>query len=285
MKNLRFLALTLVFLFSAVFILNSCKDNDTNLNLDIRNNQEISSNIKILDIETAMDDILLPIGTKVKTVSESQIDIELPQNYKFLLYSDKNGVSFSSYGRYSCTCSATNSCKTFYQKKEGYGCLQSSCSGSCTGTPSGGQEEKIAYGIINDKSDSLLGDNFTSSGNLTRKGYDIFFEYVVKNELNNLFELAFSTSEYKNGEELIAKKGEESTTEILLQYKGIYFSAVVPNYDNTKEHQIIDFQRTSSSSCIGSNGCKCEKNKKCFFGNCVYFCEGCTTCTLSVNEQ
>jgi hypothetical protein len=37
------------------------------------------------------------------------------------------------FGTYTCICSANNACQVFYADGLGFGCLQSSCSGSCTG--------------------------------------------------------------------------------------------------------------------------------------------------------
>lgn len=280
MKNLKVIIPSFLLLFSAILILNSCEDEQIESNI-----QEINLNTRILEVETSMDDILLPIGTKIETLSDSQIDIELPSNYQFLLFDDKNGASFSRFGSYSCTCSAKNSCKVFHNSNVGYGCLQNSCSGSCSGKPAGGGAIKIAYGIINNDSDSLLGEKFIDAGNLTHKGYEIFIEHVAKDKLNEFFDFAFSSSQYNNAEELITNKGQESVTQVLLQYKGISFSTIVPNFDNEKDSQLINFERGSSVSCAGSNGCSCTKDKICIFRNCVYFCDGCKTCTMTVEEK
>ena len=287
MKNIKILTVFIIVLFSALLVLNSCEDEQIEANT-----QEANLGSRILEVETPMDDILLPSGTKINILSDSRIDIELPENFQFLLFNEKDGVSFSRFGSYSCTCSAQNSCKVFYNSSVGYGCLQNSCTGSCTGKPSEGiifttrgDAIKSAYGIINNKSNSLLGEKFVQSGNLTHKGYDIFLEYVAKEKLNEFFEFAFSNSDFKNGEELISNRGQESTSQVVLQYKGISFSAVVPNFDNEIDSQIINFQRGASVFCLGSNGCSCTKDKKCILGNCVYYCDGCTTCTMIVNEK
>lgn len=259
----------------------SCENEVENQD-DLQGEQVIT---RIVEEQTSIGDILLPSGTKVRMVSESQIDIELPSDFEFLLYDDKDGVSFSKFGSYSCACSAQNSCKVFYNESVGYGCLQNSCSGSCTGTPSGGDIKKPAYGIINNTSSKLLGEKFKASGNLTHRGYEIFLEYIAKDTLIAFFDVAFIGNDYKNGTELITEKGEESTTHVLLQYKGISFSAVVPNFDEHKDNQIIHFQQGPSISCAGNNGCSCTKDKTCFLGNCVYYCDGCTSCTMTVDEK
>ena len=73
MRNLKIIIAPFILLSSAIVILNSCKDQQIESNI-----QETYLNTRILKVETAMDDIVLPIGTKIETISDSQIDIELP---------------------------------------------------------------------------------------------------------------------------------------------------------------------------------------------------------------
>ncbi|WGK66000.1 hypothetical protein [Croceiramulus getboli] len=266
-------------LFLTLIIFTSCEEETT-----VPNDDLLASGIVTLDKATAMDDLLLPAGTKIQTVSEGQIKVELPGKYQFLLYDEEEGVSFSRFGSYSYTCSGQNSCKVFYTSKAGYGCLQNNCSGKCTGESAGVGAKQIAYGIINNESKELLGENFTPAGNLTHKGHELFLEYVAREKLVEFFDIAYASSSFKNAEELIAREGEQSTTRVVLQYKGIAFAAVVPNFDQEKDFQIVNFKSGSTVNCSGSKGCSCKQGKKCFLGNCVYFCDGCTTCTLSVNE-
>lgn len=281
MNYFKFLSRSLFILCILTIAMISCENESDNPG-DFQGEQ---IQTRIVEEQTRIDDILLPKGTKVSIVSDTQIDIELPSNFEFLLYDDKDGVRFSKFGSYSCACSAKNSCKVFYNPSVGYGCLQNSCTGSCTGTPTSGDIKKPVYGIINNTSSELLGEKFTSAGHLTPRGYEIFFEYIAKEKLMEFFDFAFIGSDYKNGTELIAEKGKESTTHVVLQYKGISFSAVVPNFDEHKENQMIDFQRGPSISCAGNNGCSCSQDKTCFLGNCVYYCDGCTTCTMTVDEK
>ena len=74
--------------------------------------------------------IVLPIGTKLCfSKDELEIKVELPAGYNF--WSNKTLPVFATY---SCNCSASGTaCKVFYMEGMGFGCLQSSCSGSCTG--------------------------------------------------------------------------------------------------------------------------------------------------------
>jgi hypothetical protein len=74
--------------------------------------------------------LVLPIGTKLCFSSDNlEIRVELPVGHNF--WSNK---ALPIYATYTCNCSASGSaCQVFYAEGLGFGCLQSSCSGSCTG--------------------------------------------------------------------------------------------------------------------------------------------------------
>ena len=277
MRNKPTLLSTLI-LFMIFLGFQSCEDDPS-----MQNQEEVNLVTRTLEIATPMDDIMLPVGTKVTAISESKMEIELPYDFKFLLYNEDDGISYSRFGGYSCTCSGSNSCKSFYNDKAGYGCLQNSCTGSCTGTPTGGNENKIVYGILNTKSDNLLGENFIESGNLTHKGLEIFFNNIAREKILNFTDFAYSNSNFKNSSQLLQEKGEDFGTYVILQYQGISFSTIIPDFDAA--NQVINLQKGPSISCAGNNGCNCIKDKICFLGQCVYTCEGCTTCTISADEK
>lgn len=277
MKNFKLVSIVLIAVLS--FSFQSCEDDQTLQD----QTQELKSISRILEVETALNDIMLPVGTKISALSDSEMEIELPGDFKFLLFDAKEGISYSKFGGYSCTCSSSGSCTSFYNDRVGYGCLQSTCSGSCTGKPTGGDKYKLAYGIVNTTSKELLGEKFVASGNLTRKGMELFLNNVAKDKILEFTDIAFSTSDFKNSSELLEVKGEEFATNIVLQYLGISFSTIVPEFDNNS--QFIKFQKGPTVSCAGSNGCSCEQDKTCFLGQCVYTCNGCTTCTISADKK
>ena len=243
---------------------------------------------RILEEETPFDDLILPTGSKVTQVSEDQIDIELPDGYEFLLYEENDGVSYSRFGSYSCTCSDQGSCTVIYNESAGYGCLQSTCGGSCTGTPTSGggiKRQKRVYGVLNVSTPELVSGNFADQGSLTDEGYDIFFKEIAPAKLKAFFELAYRNTGYKNGEDYLANEGEENTSQVLLQFKGISFTAVVPNIDGS-DNKSTSLISGPSVSCAGNGGCSCTVEKECIpFLGCVYHCGGCTTCTMTVNER
>lgn len=80
--------------------------------------------------------IILPAGTKLCiTPDNMEIRVELPEGYAFL----SKEISFTEkalpvFASYACYCSVVNNaCQVFYADGLGFGCLQSSCTGSCTG--------------------------------------------------------------------------------------------------------------------------------------------------------
>jgi hypothetical protein len=80
--------------------------------------------------------IILPVGTKLCfTTDNLEVRVELPNGYAFLSkeipFTEKALPVFATY---ACYCSVVNNaCQVFYAEGLGFGCLQSSCSGSCTG--------------------------------------------------------------------------------------------------------------------------------------------------------
>lgn len=80
--------------------------------------------------------IFLPAGSKLCiTPDNMEVRIELPAGYAFL----SREISFTEkalpvFATYACYCSVVNNaCQVFYAEDLGFGCLQSSCTGSCTG--------------------------------------------------------------------------------------------------------------------------------------------------------
>lgn len=80
--------------------------------------------------------IMLPVGSKVCiTANNLEVRVELPEGFAFLS-KDENAMerTLPYFGTYACYCSGQGSaCNVFYADGLGFGCLQSSCTGSCTG--------------------------------------------------------------------------------------------------------------------------------------------------------
>lgn len=95
-------------------------------------------------------DVVLPAKTRLCfTADNMEIRVELPAGFSFItkegVVADKAAPVFATY---SCSCSASGSaCQVFYADGLGFGCLQSTCSGSCTGkfTYKGYSVDRVAY--------------------------------------------------------------------------------------------------------------------------------------------
>lgn len=94
--------------------------------------------------------IVLPEQTKLCfTADNLEIRVELPAGFSFVT---RQGVTMDKalpiYATYSCSCSQSGSaCQVFYADGLGFGCLQSTCSGSCTGrfTYKGYSVDRVAF--------------------------------------------------------------------------------------------------------------------------------------------
>ncbi len=94
--------------------------------------------------------IVLPEGSNICiTKGKLEVQIELPEGFAFSsagrMATDGAGLPFATYG---CYCSGVGSaCNVFYAEGMGFGCLQSSCVGACTGkfTYKGYSVDKISY--------------------------------------------------------------------------------------------------------------------------------------------
>ena len=87
------------------------------------------------EVKVGETGIVLPAKTKLCfSADDLEIRIELPQGYGFMVQGTNKLLPIS--GTYSCVCSESGSCKVFYVSGMGFGCLHSTCSGSCTGASS-----------------------------------------------------------------------------------------------------------------------------------------------------
>ena len=178
--------ITLLFCFAVLLF--ACSESDNGVIP-----QEVAnlSSERILEEPTPLNNILLPSGTKVVEISESEIQIELPQEYRFLTTDNSGAPNLSRFGGYSCTCSASNSCKVFFNSKVGYGCLQNSCTGSCTGMPVDdiGIRNPL-LGVLNVTKNEIMPDK-NNFGNLTDKGLHLFFESIASQKISEIYNFIY----------------------------------------------------------------------------------------------
>ncbi len=109
-----------------------------------------SSFIANAPVKVGETGIMLPAGTKLcLTKDKLEVNVELPDGFGFTSF---NGVTTEAVGlpfaTYGCYCSGVGTaCNVFYADGLGFGCLQSSCVGACTGkfTYKGYSVDNIAY--------------------------------------------------------------------------------------------------------------------------------------------
>jgi hypothetical protein len=80
--------------------------------------------------------IILPVGTKLCITTDNlEVRVELPNGYAFLSKEmSMTERALPVFATYACYCSVVNNaCQVFYAEGLGFGCLQSSCTGACTG--------------------------------------------------------------------------------------------------------------------------------------------------------
>lgn len=273
MKNLVLLLLV----FSS-FIIYSCSDNEPL--------QETPFSIEVLEDVRVLGDLSLPIGTSItKNENGSTINILLPEDFDFI--SLNNGeIEFYNKSSYTCTCSgenATRSCTVFYNSKVGYGCLQSDCTKTCSGKAGGNENRLTVLGIVNTSNNEILDDFDGFNGSLTPAGYDLFFEVIAKEKISELYEVLYEPYDINSPEELLNSPFEPVFVPV--SYMGIQFSLVVPDYSEQKDFQFKSISSGTIVTCTGTATCVCIKKKKCVLGNCIYYCTGCTSCTMSVVEE
>ena len=259
-----------------IITFNACNEKE------LQDTTPLVENVEILQEARLVDDILLPIGTKVITKPDEGLDFELPTGFKFVTLNARKGVELLAYGSYTCTCTKEGgSCTVFYNKTLGYGCLQSTCDGTCEGK-AGGNEQFL--GIIDERNNEIISTLEPPTGNLTESGYHIFFEQIAYEKIKEQYDFIYAGLDIDNPEELL-NQNESNVEHIQVQYLGIQFSLIVPNFDEHKDDQIIDFRSGTEITCTGATNCTCKKGKKCVLGNCVYYCSGCKSCTITVEEE
>ncbi len=139
--------------------------------------------------ETGM---VLPAGTRLcVTSNQLEVSVELPEGFGFTtaggVATESSGLPFATY---TCYCSNGGSpCNVFYSETLGFGCLQNSCPGSCTGkfTYKGYSLDKVIYTAKLDQFFELPAIKLALSSLATKDAYarhtlyGVSF-YIVHNE-------------------------------------------------------------------------------------------------------
>jgi len=269
---------------------------------DVQENEEFSFNsLNTIELNEGIfdeptpfgDNIYLPKGTHWHYTNEMQNEIvfELPKEYVFLMKNIETGKHeiFSQIAGYSCTCSE-GGCTVFHTKQLGYGCLQGSCTGTSRTTIS--PNLQIA-GVLNAKNNELDTNLKQERASLSNQGIKGFFELKeVQEEIIAGYNLFYNLIKH----EIPDFESEIYDTEKFVYMKsviyGVEIDMIVPRNIimdiqetfpdmNLQISNLLSFDTPSSCGCSGeSQGGNCKLEKASFLGTKVYYCSGCTTCTM-----
>lgn len=292
MKNISSKSVSVIILFISFGFYYSCSEEENdrfeepdNINVDLT-----TENPKfLLDNQTSIaNGLLLPSGTQWEFTDESHNEIQfyLPKGYEFLLVNEqsKEAIISDVGGGYSCTCSAENSCRTFYTEDTGYGCLHNTCTGTCTGKNKSISSGFTIKGILytaNDiiDIDSKINASLTDDAkhylyeterfkNVVKSTYDMFYKHIERPNLDDDLTNILDSGQY------VMASGYLFGSKIAI---------VIPNDINLevlmRNVEISD--DPTSCSCSGDSGTACKLESKGAFGYRAWWCDGCTTCTMS----
>ncbi len=284
----------LTFIFVLTFLgglLYNCQKGDNGSNFT--NLNQIDS-LRTLNEPTLIgDEIFLPQGTKwhFTNNSHSEVAFNLPDGFAFLLYdelSDKIKIAPSG-GGYSCTCSEGGSCTVFWNKDLGYGCLHSSCTGSCTGERTKKQSNFIIEGVLYTKNNIIDINKPKFTASLSKKGKELFFNAKkVKNEIKRTYDFVYKNVKKPNFSDnnILSKINDIDHTLIKTYLYGFEIALLVPN-DKNLDKLMPNVKKIAPSEAPTSCGCssgessgECKLKSKRIFGYKAYYCNGCTTCTM-----
>jgi len=266
------------------------------------------------------NNLYLPKGTQWRYVSDKGTEVKfvLPKGYAFLMKNNTNGtyVIDPIGGGYSCTCSGkSGSCTVFNNKDVGYGCLQSNCSGSCTGTPT--TNTKKIVGVLNIKNSSLDFVNSYERASLSEEGIAALLHLPeVQQSIRDYYDLLYTGLEKPDFENVDVTQLSKGMKVLKGQIYGFQIALLINKnvqqhiksnmtnvfarnpmaglalMNNTTSKYLETFTQKvmtedpnpPSITCTCSNGSRggsCEVQSKGAFGYKVYYCTGCTICTMN----
>lgn len=292
MKNKVFISL-FIMLIAMMTTVTSCSDLE-----EVTENTEQMKSLELkegfLEEESLLgDNIYLPEGTRWSYTNKQKNEVifELPKEYIFLLKNVESGeyILSNKGGGYSCTCKNGGSCTVFYNKKLGYGCLQSTCTGSCVGSAVSTEKPNLQIvGVLNANNDMLDANISQKKASLSSDGIEGFFKVdEVKNEIKRTYDFLYENVEKPDFESGIYNPDQYLYAKVLLY--GFEIGVIIPNdagllklLPNLNTHAISGSDAPSSCSCSGgSQGGSCKLEKISIFGNVTYYCTGCATCTMN----
>lgn len=279
------LFLLIFFASTMIIYLNSCKKSNTASNNEVDVNKEYTLTEKaLLD-----DNIYLPKGTTWQYVSKDggEVKFTLPKGYAFLQKDLNNGTFLidPGAGGYSCTCSKNGSCKVFYQKDLGHGCLQNTCTGECTGKATSSLQKQI-LGVLNTENDQLELEQIVNKASLSEEGKKAFFQLPqVQAEIKKNYDFVYANISKPDFENIDPNKLPSGYFIGVFSLFGQQIGLLLPKDESllkARPELRTNLVAPKSCTCSGTpGGDNCKLHKDCILGYCAYYCSGCTTCTMN----
>lgn len=270
-------------LLVSIFYFGACSQHskiDTSSEL-IKNKKEV------LQKPTSLENgVQLPEGTRwaYTDQTQSEVEFELPEGYKFLIY-DATNNTFQMVSRtngYTCKCDGRKgSCTVIYNEDMGFGCLQSTCDGSCIGKVTSRLNTNITIeGVLYTEND-MVDAQSAQKASLTELGKKgIFTLPEFGKEIKRTYDLIYKYQE-KVDFDNIPENGKYAFAKTYLY--GYEISLVIPKDENLRKIMPnLELRENKPKSCSCSEGtgsCKLEKSG--LLGYVVYHCTGCTACTMN----
>jgi hypothetical protein len=254
-------------------------------------NKTIQKKEVLKEVTLLGNELNLPIGTQwfYTNKEHNEVEFELPKGYKFLLYNkstDKFIISLDG-GGYSCTCSGGGSCTTFHNNELGYGCLQSNCSGSCTGKNAKLASGYTIEGILYTDND-MLDSKSKGKASLSEIGkIGIFKIDAFRNEIKRTYDIVYKYSDKPSFSiDNFERKLEKNIYIFAKTYLyGFEIGLILPNDPNLDSLmpnlQTVAIEEAPKNCSCSGGGSGCVLKKKGLFGYAAYYCTGCTTCTMN----
>lgn len=222
----------------------------------------------------------LPKGSRILNDGDSVIRVTIPKGYGFIV--EEKSLPYFNAATYRCNCSASGSaCKVFYQEDlGGFGCIHSSCTGSCTGSFIAGDHQVI--GVLNTDNHEITArvDQPVLPASL-RPGYmNAFFDRAdVQQAIADEYSMLYGKRSIPDFDRATGSPDYVYVPEHLY---GVSFYLLVPAEVKALPN-VMTLPSTAVCNCTVVNGGACVKKARGMLGYHIYWCEGpCNGCSLTI---
>lgn len=143
----------------------------------------------------------LPDYTTITSI-ESGFIFHFPENYYLAYYDTNDELVIADEGEYGCKCEeGTGGCQPFFHPAFGFGCAQSTCTGSCVGRFI--EQSVLSTGIVINLKDSFRIIRNEEEANSTFKAKEVLFDIDFVQDKIKEINLKYYGKEVLTDEDLI----------------------------------------------------------------------------------